>query len=126
MFSHAILPWVRKLHVASYTVLIDLGLAELRSVRDSVALRSYADSQSHSDSRARPRKARSYIGQSHGKNACGICSLRLGPRRIPDRSGVGTPHGPGDHAARQRGGRERSLGYGRETQSRGGSLDGIT
>ena len=62
MFSHAILPWVRKLHVASYTVLIDLGLAELRSVRDSVALRSYADSQSHSDSRARPRKARSYIG----------------------------------------------------------------
>ena len=44
------------------TVLIDLGLAELRSVRDSVALRSYADSRSHSDSRARPRKARSYIG----------------------------------------------------------------
>ena len=46
----------------SYTVVIDLGLAELRSVRDSVALRSYADSRSHSDSRARPRKARSYIG----------------------------------------------------------------
>ena len=50
---------------ASYTVLIDLGLAELRSVRsapDSVAPRSYVDSRSHSDSRARPRKARSYIG----------------------------------------------------------------
>ena len=31
---------------ASYTVLIDLGLAELRNVRDSVALRSYADSRS--------------------------------------------------------------------------------
>ena len=46
----------------SYTVLRDLGLAELRSVRDSVALRSYADLRSHSDSRARPRKARSYIG----------------------------------------------------------------
>ena len=45
----------------SYTV-IDLGLAELRSVRDSVALRSYTDSRSHSVSRARPRKARSYIG----------------------------------------------------------------
>ena len=38
----------------SYTVLIDLGLAELRNVRDSVALRSYADSRSQaiSDSRA--------------------------------------------------------------------------
>ena len=38
----------------SYTVLIDLGLAELRNVRDSVALRSYADSwsQAISDSRA--------------------------------------------------------------------------
>ena len=35
MFSHAILPWVR---------LIDLGLAELRNVRDSVAPRSYVDS----------------------------------------------------------------------------------
>ena len=46
---------------ASYTVLIDLSLAELRSVRDSVALQSYADSRSHSDSRARPRKARSYM-----------------------------------------------------------------
>ena len=47
---------------ASYTVLIDLGLAELRNVRDSVALRSYVDSRSHSDSRARLRKARNYIG----------------------------------------------------------------
>ena len=47
---------------ASYTVLIDLGLAELRSMQDSVALRSNADSRSHFDSRARPRKARSYIG----------------------------------------------------------------
>ena len=87
-------------------VLIDLGLAELCSVQDSVAPRSYVDSRSHSDSRARPRKARSYIGYSHGKNACGICSLRRGPRRIPDRSlfsGVGILHGPGDHAARQRG-----------------------
>ena len=30
----------------------------------------------------------------------------LGPRRLPDRSlfsGVGTPHGPGDDTARQRG-----------------------
>ena len=44
------------------TVLIDLGLAELRSVRDSVAPRSYIDSRSHSDSRARLGKARSYIG----------------------------------------------------------------
>ena len=62
MFSYAILPWVRKL---ATRFLIDLGLAELRSVRsarDSVALRSYVDSRSHSDSRARPRKARSYIG----------------------------------------------------------------
>ena len=39
MFSHAILPWVRK-------VLIDLGLTELRNVRDSAAPRSYVDSQS--------------------------------------------------------------------------------
>ena len=38
----------------SCTVLIDLGLAELRNVRDSVALRSYTDSRSQaiSDSRA--------------------------------------------------------------------------
>ena len=39
---------------ASYTVLINLGLAELRSVRDSIAPRSYVDtrSQAFSDSRA--------------------------------------------------------------------------
>ena len=43
---------------ASYTVLIDLGLAELRSMRDSVAPQSYVDTRSHSDSRARLRKAR--------------------------------------------------------------------
>ena len=48
---------------ASYTVLIDLGLAALHSVRDSVAPRSYVDSRSHFDSQEWLRKARSYIGQ---------------------------------------------------------------
>ena len=40
---------------ASYTVLIDLGLTELRNVRDSAAPRSYVDwrSRAFSDSRAR-------------------------------------------------------------------------
>ena len=49
---------------ASYTVLIDLDLTELRNVRDSAAPRSYVDSRSRafSDSQAWPRKARSYIG----------------------------------------------------------------
>ena len=44
---------------ASYTVLIDLGLTELRNVRDSDAPRSYVDSRSRafSDSRAWLRKA---------------------------------------------------------------------
>ena len=48
---------------ASYTVLIiDLGLTELRNVRDSAA-RSYVDSRSQafSDSQTWLRKARSYI-----------------------------------------------------------------
>ena len=47
---------------ASYT--IDLGLTELRNVRDSAAPRSYVDwrSRAFSDSRAWLRKARSYIG----------------------------------------------------------------
>ena len=49
---------------ASYTVLLDLGLTELRNVRDSAAPRSYVDwrSRAFSDSRAWLRKARSYIG----------------------------------------------------------------
>ena len=49
---------------ASYTVLIDLGLAELHNVGDSAAPRSYIDSRSQafSDSRAWLCKARSYIG----------------------------------------------------------------
>ena len=44
---------------ASYTVVIDLGLTELRNVRDSTAPRSYVDSRSRafSDSRAWLRKA---------------------------------------------------------------------
>ena len=46
---------------ASYTVLIDLGLTELRNVRDSDAPRSWR-SRAFSDSRAWLRKARSYIG----------------------------------------------------------------
>ena len=48
----------------SYTVLIDLGLAELRNVRDSAAPQSYLDSlsQAFSDSWVRLHKARSYIG----------------------------------------------------------------
>ena len=37
MFLHTIPPWVRKLWLHG---LIDLGLAELRNVRDSVALGS--------------------------------------------------------------------------------------
>ena len=43
---------------------IDLGLAELHNVRDSVAPRSYVDlrSQAFSDSWAWLHKARSYIG----------------------------------------------------------------
>ena len=46
------------------TQLIDLGLAELRNVRDSVAPRSYVDlrSQAFFGSRAWLRKARSYMG----------------------------------------------------------------
>ena len=55
MFSHVLG------QEASYTVLIELGLTELRSMRDSVAPRSNVDSRSHSDSRARLRKARNYI-----------------------------------------------------------------
>ena len=57
MFSHAILPWVRK---PSYTVLIDLSLMELHNVRDSAAPRSFVDSWSRafSDSKAWLRKAR--------------------------------------------------------------------
>ena len=45
---------------ASYTVLIDLGLTELRNVRDSAAPRSFVDSWSRvfSDSRAWFCKAR--------------------------------------------------------------------
>ena len=48
---------------ASYTVLIDLGLTELRNVRDSAAPRSYGDwrSRAFSDSRTWLRKARSYV-----------------------------------------------------------------
>ena len=44
---------------ASYTVVIDLGLTELRNVRDSAAPRSYVGSRSRafSDSRAWLRKA---------------------------------------------------------------------
>ena len=73
----------------SYTVLIDLGLTELRNVRDSAAPRSYlaidSRSRAFSDSRAWLRKARSYIEYSHGKNVCGICSLHhqnSGSRRV--------------------------------------------
>ena len=56
MFSHAISLGQE----ASYTVLIDLGLTELRNVRDSAAPRSFVDlwSRAFSDSRAWFRKAR--------------------------------------------------------------------
>ena len=62
MFSHTIVLSLGQ--EASYTVLIDLGLTELRKVRDSAAPRSYVDwrSRAFSDSRAWLRKARSYIG----------------------------------------------------------------
>ena len=72
---------------ASYTVLIDLDLTELRNVLDSAAPRSYVDwrSRAFSDSRTRgsARLEATWI-----KHACGTCSLRLGPgpRRLPDRS----------------------------------------
>ena len=63
----------------SYTV-VDLGLAELRNVLDSVALRSYADSRSQAISDSRAWLCKSAWDKATGRERVRyLLRKRLGP-----------------------------------------------
>ena len=93
---------------------IDLGLAELHNVRDSVAPRSYVDSRSQafSDSWAWARLEAKLLHRIKPRKERVRYLLVAGRKRLV------YPACPGDHAGAAE---ER---HGRGTQSRGGSLDG--